>query len=172
MKSKSWFCVLIILSNFNLYAQDFAKRLNFVLIIDNKVPQNFVRNGFFVVKDRMLNTKDQLPFEYHVGHLMLTNEGYSKLFTAPLKSIISMEFKFQNKDNGFLEKSYQVEIPPDFINEEYIICGIYHVELNENKLMYYFGGKKMIANIITPNGTLSSAPWGKSVKDKVRLNQH
>ncbi|WP_068402791.1 hypothetical protein [Pedobacter cryoconitis] len=173
MKKIILFCGLLMLISFNAHTQQFTKQFNFVLQIDDEIPEMDIHDGFFIVKDSTGKfIKDQIPFEYHVGRLMLPSEGYNKLYTMLSKHRIFIRFKLRELHPQAFDVQYEGEIPFYFLNEEYLICRIYNIKSKENRLKYNFRGKKYLFNLIMPGTAMILLTWPESTKEEIRLNQH
>lgn len=174
MKNKLLFVIICFtIFSLRLFAQETIKPMNFILKINDVIPENGIFEGFFLIKDSTGKVlKNQFPFTYRVGYLNVIGENYDKLFFKTRNSRVFMQFKQKDIEHGYMEIPYEFEIPAAFINKEYIICSVYDVALRENKLKYDFRGKKRIFNINVPGAYFGALMWEKVVKNKIRLNQY
>lgn len=173
MKTKIFLCVLFVFYSYNSFAQDFNMRLDFILLIDDQIPENNIFDCFLLIKDSTGTVvKDKISFKYQVGRLMLTSSDYNKLFKASIKSRILMKFTYRTLDTHVIDNQYEGEISPDFINKEYIICRIYNLMPKENRLKYDFRGRKYIFNLTAPDLNTLFYTWPDSINKERRLNQH
>jgi len=173
MKNKLFLCVCFTIVSLRLFAQDTSKSLNFILRINDVIPETGIFDGHFMIKDSTGSImKSQFPFTYRVGYLKLPDENYNRLFSKTRNTRIFIQFRQKDIEHAYLDNLYEIEIPTDFINKEYIICSVYDVALKENRLKYDFRGKKRIINLNVPGAYFGALKWEKMVKIKVRLNQH
>jgi len=168
---KNIIILIFVFSSIRLFGQG-KQNLNFVLLINDKIPEYGIFEGRFQIIDIVGQIVNQFPFDYHVGRLAFNLEDYKKLFSQPLKSRVLIKFLFKNPDLNYAESSYEGELPIDKMNEEFLICHIYDFSKRENKLKYVFDHKKYLFQITMPAWSIVLKTWNKSTPDKVRLNQH
>jgi hypothetical protein len=133
-------------------AQQQDKRLNFILFIDNELPLIGITDGLILFKDDQGFIKDSLPFSYHVGALAMSSTNYEKLFASNLNYRILIKFNYKLFRPKYQVFNYEGEIPPGWLNEEYIIFKVYNSSNKTSKAKYLFqNGNKYIVQVIIPS---------------------
>jgi len=171
MKRKIILFFVLLICGIKLFGQE-KQNLNFVLLINDDVPEYGIFDGEFQIADSTGKIIEQFSFDYSVGRLVINTKDYSKLFTQSVESKIIIKFVFKDPYSNYKEFFYVGEIPTDKMNYEHIICHIYDFSKTANKLKYVFDGKKYLFQISIPAWSVILKTWNKSTSQKVRLNQH
>ena len=128
------------------FAQEKTKRLPFVLLIDNEVPDPSIIKGIFLIKDSIGMIKDSIKFDYQIGGLDLESSAYNKFFKVNQTYNIFVRFKEKDfKLNTTYIYQEQIpnkyindEYPNGFINERYFIVKIFNKFNGDSRAKYYF----------------------------------
>ena len=147
--------------------QDQNRRLNFVFVIDNEVPDiAVISNGFFLAKDSSGNLKDSIPFKYEVGDLMMSSDDYRKLFLDTYTAKLFMNFAWLEYMKGDTEiHYYEREIPRGWINKLYMILYIYNYSNKESRTKYAIDKGGYNIRIMIPGMSMVVPVW-KSYRKK------
>lgn len=146
MKNKMLLMLLFVFTNLHLFSQDQLRRLNFVLLIDGKVPTGNISEGYFVIQDSIGKVISEVPFLYKIGGLEFNIPDFEKISSLPSKSTLLMKFKFTQPKAPFSQHYYSSYI---WLNTDYIIMNIFNKSKRENYEKYDFGKKDYIVQIET-----------------------
>lgn len=158
---KVLYLFLLLYSSASL-GQEQNKRLTFILSIDNEVTITGVTDGVFLLRDSTGAIKDKLPFDYHVGGLIMSPSDYKKLFSYDPKYRISIKFKYTEFRPRCGEHTYEEEIPKGWLNEEYMIFNVYNASNKGNRAKYFFKpGQEYLIQIKIPSYSTILITHGK-----------
>jgi hypothetical protein len=147
-------CLFLVIFNSILYGQIKNERLTFILFIDNKLPVTDVTDGEILIKDSSGIKMDEIPFDFHVGGLLMSSLDYKKLFNINPKLRIFIKFKYKVFYPKYDEFLYESEIPVGWLNKEYIILKVYNKSDKINREKYVFGnGEKYLVQIMIPGSS-------------------
>jgi len=141
------------------FAQERTKRLPFILLIDNEIPDPSIINGVFIIKDNTGTVKDSIKFKYEIGGLDMDQSAYNKFFNVKQSYNIFVKF---NEQSAKLDTTYvyQKQIPNKYINSEYpngyinkryFAIKIFNKFNVESRSKYYFKmNESYVVQIIIP----------------------
>ena len=135
---KALLCLFLALYSSGLLAQEQSKRLTFILFIDSQLPTTGITDGMFLLKDSSGVIKDKMPFDYHVGGLVMAASDYEKLFKSTSEYRIFVKFKYAEFRPENIQNTYEKEIPKGWLNDEYIILKVYNYANKANRAEYVF----------------------------------
>jgi len=146
MKSKVLLMLFFVFTNLQLFSQDEIKRLNFILLIDSKIPISNISDSFFIIQDSVGKVMEKVPFNYKVGWLEFNKSDFEKISFFSNKYSLLMRFKFTASNIQFSQHFYQSTI---WLSKDYMIMNIYNKSKRENFEKFEFGKEDYIVHIET-----------------------
>ncbi len=105
----------------------------------------------FLLKDNSDAIKDTIPFDYHVGGLVMTASDYKKLFVSAPNYRVSVKFRYTEFRPQYIQNDYEKEIPKGWLNEEYTILKVYNYANKVSRAEYVFkANEKYLIQIKIP----------------------
>jgi hypothetical protein len=158
MRRFSTICILsFLLSNISI-GQNVERRLNLIVVIDNKI----VVGG--MLNPQLRSGDNYFPVRYEPGNLTITdtNNVLTKIDSLPV--ILSFYYNVYNKRDLAYSNDYEIPLNKAWLEQSFIILRIYNTDRKPYKKIYYpLKGLNYTFELDLPTGSINRVTKKPSV---------